>query len=59
MKGTFSVYNTPDGGYHIAYRLEGESETNHAEIPGAALKLAASLSGSKNPFAMLTKMVGR
>ena len=59
MKGTFSVYNTPDGGYHIAYKLEGEDETNHAEIPGAALKMASALSGTKNPFAMVGKMMGR
>jgi hypothetical protein len=59
MKGTFSVYDTPDGGYHIAYKLEGETDTNHAEIPGAALKMAATLSGSKNPFAMIGKMMGR
>lgn len=59
MKGTFSVYNTPDGGYHIAYKLEGEDETQHAEIPGAALKMAATLSGTKNPFALIGKMMGR
>jgi hypothetical protein len=58
LRGTFALYETPDGGYHIAYKPDGEEDTRHAEIPGAALKMAQALSGSKNPFAVIGKMMG-
>lgn len=56
LKGTFAIYETPDSGYHIAYKVEGETETQHMEIPGAALKMAKAMSGVKNPFAMFGAM---
>lgn len=56
LKGTFAIYETPDGGYHIAYKVEGETETQHMEIPGAALKMAKAMSGVSNPFAMFGAM---
>jgi hypothetical protein len=58
LRGRFSLYNTPDGGYHIAYQADGEDDTKHVQIPGAVLKMAERLSGAKNPFAMIGKMMG-
>lgn len=40
MTGTFSLYETPEGGYHLAYRPKDAEEDQHVEIPGMYLKLA-------------------
>ena len=57
LRGKFSVYETPDGGYHIAYITDGQEDTNHLQIPGSALRMAAKLSGSKNPLAAFSAMM--
>lgn len=56
MRGRFSLYQTPDGGFHIAFRLEGEDEDRHQEIPGTLVKLARM--GGRNPFDMLKGVAG-
>jgi hypothetical protein len=56
-RGRFSLYVTPDGGYHIAALIDGEDNERHAEIPGAALKMAGML-GGKNPMTLLNRMFG-
>jgi hypothetical protein len=56
LEGTFAIYETPDGGYHIAYKTKGSDDTQHMEIPGAALKMAKAMSGVSNPFAMFGAM---
>lgn len=53
LKGKFALYITPDGGYHLAFRPDGEDEDKHMHVPGAAIKLAEKMSGMKNPFAMI------
>ncbi len=40
MRGRFAVYDTPDGGYHLTYQLEGEEEPQHMEFPGMFVNLA-------------------
>jgi hypothetical protein len=40
LKGRFSLYDTPDGGMHIAYLPDGATDTEHFEIPGKVLKVA-------------------
>lgn len=53
MKGKFSLYNTPDGGYHIAYKEDGDdTETKHIEIPGHIAKMAKMMGDGHipNPF---------
>lgn len=54
-RGRFSVYETPQGGLHLAYRVDGEAEDRHAEIPSAVIKMAkaASNGNAGNPLAML------
>jgi hypothetical protein len=53
MKGRFSIYETPDGGYHIAYKEDGdESETKHIEMPGYLVAMAKKMGDGNipNPF---------
>jgi hypothetical protein len=57
IRGRFSIYETPDGGFHIAAIFDGEDETRHTEIPGAMLKMAGMLGGG-NPLSMLRSMFG-
>lgn len=40
MKGRFNLYNTPDGGYHIAYQEDGKEEIQHIDIPGFVINAA-------------------
>lgn len=40
LTGTFSLYETPDGGYHIAYRPQDTEDDQHLEFPGAMVKMA-------------------
>lgn len=40
LTGTFGLYETPDGGYHIAYRPQDAEEDQHLEFPGAMVKMA-------------------
>ena len=40
MRGRFAVYDTPDGGYHLTYQLDGEEEPQHLEFPGMLVALA-------------------
>lgn len=52
MKGKFAIYETPEGGLHIAYLVEGTEETRHIALPAAAIKMAGMM-GDKLPFANL------
>lgn len=61
MRGTYALYATPDGGYHIAYvNTLGESpeETHHHAIPGMVVKLARQASEGGGPFGMLSRFMG-
>jgi hypothetical protein len=40
VKGRFSVYETPDGGFVLAYRLDGADEDSHYRIPAFIVKAA-------------------
>lgn len=61
MKGRFTLYETPDGGYHIAYLPDGEGEeTRHMEVPGAIVNLARmGAEGKLSPFAMAKALMGK
>ena len=52
------MYETPTGGYHIAYREEGTDEVKHIEIPGHIVKMASAIGNGKmpNPFAKSEKV---
>jgi hypothetical protein len=58
--GRYSLFDTPDGGLHIAYTVEGEETTQHIEVPGKIIKMAQMMeSGSMSPmkaFSALRKM---
>jgi hypothetical protein len=53
LKGTFALYDTPAGGIHLAFRLDGEDADRHHELPaGMAAMLrqaAAGETGGKTP----------
>jgi hypothetical protein len=57
LKGRFNLYETPEGGYHLAYIPDGETETKHMEIPAMAVKTARlAAEGKLNPFKALMGM---
>lgn len=60
MKGTFAIYDLPDGGRMLAYRREGEENTNQVVIPAALVRLVeAQQRGEKiNPMQLLKTMMG-
>lgn len=62
QKGKYSLYDTPDGGIHVAYSVEGSEEIQHIEVPGRLLQMAKMLdNGTMSPmkaFSALRKMAG-
>lgn len=59
MKGRFALYDTPDGGFHIAYQQDDSEKVEHIEVPGKIIKMAQMLeSGGMNPAKMLKAMMG-
>jgi hypothetical protein len=63
IKGRFNLFDTPDGGLHIAYQRDDSEETEHLELPGKLLKLAEMMGkGGFNPMnamKMFTAMGGK
>ena len=60
LKGVFSLYHTPDGGIHIAYRpdpteLDEDPEDQHIQIPAMVVALAQQMQDGKmpNPLQMM------
>jgi hypothetical protein len=59
QKGKYNLYDTPDGGIHIAYTIEGSEEIMHIALPGKIIKMAAALdSGKMSPLAALNGLRG-
>jgi hypothetical protein len=62
QKGKYNLYDTPDGGIHVAYTVDGSDITEHIEIPGKLLKMAKMMEeGSMSPlkaFSALRSMAG-
>lgn len=59
LKGRFTLYETPDGGYHVAYLPDDSTETRHLEIPGALVNLAKmGAEGKLSPLAMARAFMG-
>lgn len=51
LKGRFTLYETPDGGMHIAYLPDGDTETRHMEVPAFVIQNGRALAeGKLNPF---------
>jgi len=57
VRGHFAIYPTPDGGFVVAARLEGEPEDRHIPIPPRLLKMVGML-GGKSPLAALQQLMG-
>jgi hypothetical protein len=58
LKGRFNLYETPSGGFHIAYVADDETETRHLEIPAMVVRMAkASAEGKLNPMQALKEMM--
>lgn len=47
MRGVFSLYETPGGGYHITYRQDGSGEETQVEIPGVVVRMARAVGGNR------------
>lgn len=59
MKGRFTLYETPDGGFHVAYLPDDTEETRHLAIPGGIVKLARmGAEGKLSPVAMARAFMG-
>jgi hypothetical protein len=60
MKGTFAIYELPDGGRMLAYRPEGEEKANQIVIPAPLVKMMeAQQRGERvNPMQLLKTMMG-
>ena len=56
IKGRFSIYETGDGGIHLAFRLDGDSEDRHAELNRAMVRMMRLAANGKDPLAMLRGM---
>ena len=40
-----SLYETPEGGYHIAYQWTGSDETLHYDIPASLVRMYSQVGG--------------
>jgi hypothetical protein len=65
MRGKFAIFETPDGGLHIAYRLIDpetgmeSGEDKHLALPASMVKMANMAANGTGPMAgMLGKLVG-
>lgn len=59
MKGKFAIFETPDGGLHIAYRLDETDEDRHVALPAAMVKMANMAANGSGPMAaMIGKLQG-
>jgi len=57
LTGRFSLYETPHGGIHLAFHLEGEADDRHMEFPPAMVRMAAMAGGGRgNPLDIIKGM---
>jgi len=61
MKGTFAIYELPDGGRMLAYRPEGQEKTNQVIIPAPMIRMIESMQRGENvnPLSIIKGMMGR
>lgn len=58
LKGRFAVYETADGGYHLTYQPDGQTEPQHVDLPGFYVKQAMKMAGGKGGLSKMLKMFG-
>lgn len=56
-RGQYSLYKSPDGGMHLAYRAEGMTEDAHLVMPPALVRMAQAAAEGKGPFGRLRAMM--
>jgi hypothetical protein len=58
IKGRFNLWDTPEGGFHIAYIADGTDETRHLEIPGMVVRVARmAAEGKLSPAKAMREMM--
>lgn len=58
LKGRFNMWETPEGGYHIAYVPDDSAETRHLEIPGMVVRMGKLASeGKLNPVKAMREIM--
>lgn len=58
LNGRFSLYQTPEGGIHIAWMADDDPETHHLEVPGFLASLARrAAEGKLTPAQMLKEVM--
>jgi hypothetical protein len=54
LKGKFGIFETPEGGVHLVFKLEGQEDDKHMEFTPFMLKaMAMAFPGKGNPLDML------
>lgn len=54
LKGKFGIFETPDGGVHLVFQLDGQDGDKHMEFSPMMLKaMAMAFPGKGNPLQML------
>lgn len=56
-KGQYSLYRSPDGGMHLAYRAEGMDEDGHLVVPPAMVRMGMAAAEGKGPFGRLRALL--
>jgi hypothetical protein len=58
-QGTYAIYKTPEGGWHIAYLPSDTTDTQHFEIPAMAVQLFQAMQRGEmpSPLSMMKKMM--
>jgi hypothetical protein len=54
LKGKFGIFETPDAGIHLVFRLENDTDDRHMEFTPFMLKaMSMAFPGKGNPLQML------
>jgi hypothetical protein len=59
-QGSYAIYETPAGGWHVAYLPSGTEKTQHFEIPALAVQLFRQMQageGLPSPMEMVKRMM--
>lgn len=60
LKGTFAIYELPDGGRILAYRPEGEEESQQIHVPAFMMRMIEQVQAGgemPNPMQLMRAMM--
>lgn len=57
LVGSFAIYQMPDGGFTIAWKRKGETESRQLPVPAMLLHMAAAQTG-KTREQILAELIG-